>query len=220
MLFITKKVSYQPLLDFLATKNIRLLDEPMIRFTAETFDCPDSDSYDIVFFSSPRSVEYFLNRCSISEEKLLASIGKSTSERLRQRAVSVHFEGEKSGNPVRISKAFAAFTGDKKVLFPQSSRSNRTIQQGILNEQIVDLIIYRTELAPFVLKRSPSIIVFTSPSNAEAFLRENSVNENQKIIAWGKTTERFLNNTKIDVWKTLERSSFEELTELLENQLN
>ena len=220
MLFISKKVSYQPLLDFLSERGVQVLDRPMISFTSEPFSCPKPDDYDIVFFSSPRSVDYFLSQCSVSKGKLIASIGRVTSEKLQKRNIPVNFEGVNSGNPDEVSRTFSHFTEGRKVLFPQSNRSNRTMQGSLIEEQVLDLITYQTNLDSFKLHDNPDIIILTSPSNAEAFLLENSISDDQKVIAWGKTTERFLITEQIKVWNTLEHSSFEELTETLRSILS
>lgn len=219
MLFISKKVSYQPLLDFLNEQGVEVLDKPMISFKSKEFRCPKPEDYEIVFFSSPRSVDYFLDQCSISEDTLIASIGRATSEKLLKRSIPINFEGVNSGNPVDVSKEFSLFVGGKKVLFPQSSRSNRTMQSSLPQEQVLDLVTYQTNLDSFELVKMPEIIVFTSPSNAQAFIMKNAISNDQKIIAWGKTTERFLIKNRIKVWETLEHSSFEELTELLRKYL-
>jgi len=219
MLFISKKVSYQPLLDFLNDRNIELLDKPMIRFVGEFFDCPKETDYDIVFFSSPRSVEFFLDHCKVDKEKIVASIGRSTSDALKSRNVSIHFEGENSGRPDEVSKSFSKLVGNQKVLFPQSNRSHRSMQQSLPKEQVIDLVAYSTRLDPQKVTDKPSIIILTSPSNAEAFLINNLVSADQNVIAWGKTTELFLNKEEVEVWQTLEQSSFEELTALLKREL-
>ncbi len=219
MLFISKKVFYQPLLDFLSDRNIELVDTPMIRFVGESFECPKASDYDIVFFSSPRSVEFFLNHCKIEKDKIVASIGRATSEVLEGRNVPIHFQAVNSGRPKEISKSFSKIVKDKRVLFPQSSRSNRSMQQSLSKDQVLDLVIYNTDLDPKILSEKPEIIVLTSPSNAEAYLLSNSISDNQKVVAWGKTTEQYLLKEKIKVWHTLVQSSFEELTTLLKREL-
>ncbi len=219
MLFISKKVFYQPLLDFLSDRKIELVDTPMIRFVGESFQCPKASDYDIVFFSSPRSVEFFLNHCKIEKDKMVASIGLATSEVLKSKNVPIHFQAENSGKPIEVSKSFSQFVKDQKVLFPQSNRSNRSMQQSLSKDQVLDLVIYNTDLDPKKLSEIPEIIVLTSPSNAKAFLLDNLVSDNQKVVAWGKTTEHYLRKEKIKVWHTLAQSSFEELTTLLHREL-
>ena len=216
-LFVSKKVTHETLLNLIEKHSINLIDRSMISFNKADFDCPKNNQYDIVFFSSPRSVHYFMKQCSLPPETDIGCIGSSTEAMLKEFNILPKFVGRKSGNPADVAREFKAFTNGRKVLFPQSDRSHRSMQQQLKNDQINDLIVYRTVLSPISLSQHPDILVFTSPSNCEAFLKSNVVSENQTIIAWGTTTERFLKEKTILVDHVLETSTFSELTHLLEN---
>lgn len=211
MLFISKKVSFTPLLDFLEREKITLIDQSFIAFKSQDFDCINTSDYDVVFFSSPRSVHYFLESCRIPERKKVACIGASTRKTLEDHNIIVHFEGVNSGSPEEVAASFNTFTNGGKVLFPQSNRSNRSVQKHMNADQVINLIVYNTSLEPKKLATNPDILVFTSPSNVEAFLQLNKVLKHQKVIAWGKTSEQFLIRHNISVYHTLKKSSFEEL---------
>ncbi len=215
--FISKNVVYDPLLELLQSNGIQLIDQPLITFEAVDFICPDSADYSNIFFSSPRAVEYYLNRCTVLANTRIASIGKATSEALKARNCTIDFEGDKSGQPGEVARAFTTFAEGKTVLFPQSDRSNRSMQQRLPSEQVVDLVVYKTLLQPRTFSPAPSVLVFTSPSNAEAYLRKNSILETQTIITWGQTTAAFLNEESIDVHHSLRHSTFQELTVYLEH---
>lgn len=218
MLFISKEVSYQPLLDFLKNKGIRLIDYSMIEFEGVPYSCPKNDTYDIIFFSSPRSVHYFLEHCEVPEGKLVASIGSTTSKTIQEHSVPVDFEGDRSGNPDEVGQLFAEFVGQRNVLFPQSDRSNRSMQKQLKPEQVVDIVVYNTRIKPKKLNDNPEFIVFTSPSNADAFLQLNEIKNSQKVIAWGQTTEQFLLGNEVPVFHTLTHSTFKELSDYLKKK--
>jgi uroporphyrinogen-III synthase len=57
--------------------------------------------------------------------------------------------------------------------------------------------------------------VFTSPSNFLSFIQKNTLEPNQTIIAWGKTTEKAIRNAGYVVNATLTYASEEELVEVL-----
>tara|TARA_B100000508_G_scaffold141096_1_gene146844 strand:- start:70464 stop:71123 length:660 start_codon:yes stop_codon:yes gene_type:complete len=215
MLFVSKKVTYAPLLDFLREKNIVLNGQSMIEFEPVDFNCPDPSSYDIIFFSSQRAASFYLENCSIPSSVQIATIGATTSSFLRKRGINVDFEGEKSGDPQKVASEFASFIGNKKVLFPQSDRSQRSMQRQLDSDQVIDLIVYSTLLRPIKLAGKCQTLVFTSPSNVEAFLRKNQISIDQKVVAWGNTTKASLEKEQIKVDHTLEKSSFEELTNFL-----
>lgn len=215
MLFISKNVTDESFLAFVKRAEINLIDQPMISFVAEEFSCPKED-VEVVFFTSPRSARFYLDQCKVPSRIDIATIGKSTSEYVESRGYKVCFTGITSGNPEEVSKAFETFVAGRKVLFPQSNHSHQSMQKKLYAGQITNLIVYKTILTPIHLNAKPSVLVFTSPTNLTSFLQLNKVDKEQKIIAWGKTTESFLykNNLKADY--TLEYSSFEELQEVLE----
>lgn len=219
VLFVSKKVANERLLKFLKKRNVELVDRSMISFKKIDFDCPRNDEYETIFFSSPRSVHYFLEQCKINDKAEVGCIGRSTQSTLKKFGITPDFVGQKSGDPLEVSKHFKAFTRDKRVLFPQSNRSHRSMQKQLNRENTINLIVYHTILTSFKLSKNPNVLVFTSPSNCEAFLQSNKISRNQKIIAWGTTTNQFLNVQGIKADHVLETSSFDELTKLLENQL-
>ena len=145
----------------------------------------------------------------------IATIGKVTSEYVESRGYKVNFTGVASGVPTLVSKDFKKFVNGRKVLFPQSNYSHRSMQNRLIEYQIIDLIVYQTVFKPVQLQNEPSILVFTSPTNAASFLQLNSIQPHQKVIAWGKTTEGFLAQQGIKSDFTLFYSSFTELKEVL-----
>ncbi|PKR82254.1 hypothetical protein CW751_02680 [Brumimicrobium salinarum] len=215
MLFVSKKVTHADFLAFIAAVEVKLLDIPMISFVAVPFECPSKD-YPIVFFTSPRSAKFFLDRCQLDEQVEIATIGKSTSAYVEKRGYTVSFTGVKSGVPALVSEEFKVFVAGREVLFPQSNYSHRSMQERLVEHQITDLIVYKTALTPSKIIDQPKILVFTSPTNFEAFIQKNTINKDQHIIAWGKTTEAFIAKHNYHVNHTLQYSSFEELKVVLE----
>ena len=214
MLFISKKVTDTDFLAFIEKAEINLIDQPMISFVAEKFECPKQE-FEVVFFTSPRSAGFYLDQCAVPDSVAIATIGKATSDYVESRGYKVDFTGVTSGNPAKVSAEFSVFVKGRSVLFPQSNYSHQSMQKRLYEGQITDLIVYKTALTPVQLKVKPSILVFTSPTNLNSFLQLNKVEKGQKIIAWGKTTESFLHNNNLKADYTLEYSSFEELTEIL-----
>ena len=218
--FISKKVEDADFLNFIRKKNVNLCAVPMISFKSTAFPIPKSDEYDAVFFTSPRSALFFLGKIDLDETKFIGAIGKSTASYVHQQGYSVHFTGMQSGKPQEVAETFKAAIGDQKVLFPQSSRSKKSVQKYLEQEQCVDLVVYETLLEPEELKEPPEILVFTSPSNVEAYLKKNSINKNQKIIAWGDSTALYLEDHDCSAIRTLEKSNLDELKFVLDDVLS
>jgi len=215
MLFISKEVKQFNFLAYAKAAEINIIAVSMISFIEIPFECPKSD-YDIVFFTSPRSVKFFLKQCALPSNVEIATIGKVTTDFLEAEGHTVSFTGVTSGLPEAVSKEFKTFARGRNVLFPQSNYSQRSMQKNLLDQQVKDLVAYKTKLTPQKLKEKPSVLVFTSPTNVESFLKLNKISAEQKVIAWGKTTEAFLHKNGIKAEFTLKTSSFDELQVILE----
>jgi len=190
-LFISREVEKDgELSSFCAAHQIQLVAEPMIRF--EQVVAADFPYTDVIFFTSPRSVTFFLHQGHILPGQQLATIGVKTTEALQNQGYSVGFTGATPTQPKLVAHAFRQWLDGRTVLFPQSSRSNRTMQQELDINQYVNRVVYKTVSIQKEIRPTPDILIFSSPSNAEAFLLSNTLTTHQKVIAFGTTTAAFL----------------------------
>lgn len=142
---------------------------------------------DWIFFSSKHAVRHFLGQAQIRPGMKIAAVGKATSEELRKFRLRADFIG--GGNDTRITaKQFAAVAGRARVLFPQAKGSLKTAQQQMPAAQVFDLVVYETISRPADNLPQADVLVFTSPSNVEAFFEKNTVSEKQKLVAMGHAT--------------------------------
>jgi uroporphyrinogen-III synthase len=82
-------------------------------------------------------------------------------------------------------------TAGDTVMFPGAKESLRSIQQGLAADiKIIDLPIYETVLEDNVEASGAEVLVFTSPSNVDAYFVDNLLDPYQKVIAIGKSTGR------------------------------
>jgi uroporphyrinogen-III synthase len=79
--------------------------------------------------------------------------------------------------------------------------------------------VYETIINSKIIEQQFDYIVFTSPSNVEGFLKENTISETTKVIAWGETTKRCLMEHQLEVWRTLKSASEEELIEIVKTTI-
>lgn len=199
--------------DWCKEQQLELVVQPFIQFHSIPFQW-DSDE-EVVFFSSPRSVSFFATQeLDRLRNKLLATIGASTAAALQNLGLKTHFVGEKSGTPDQVAQEFKAFVGEKKVLFPCSTKSLKSIASVFSPEQVRLLEVYATEYLAVAIEPC-SIYVFTSPSNVRGFLQSNQLGENATIVAWGTSTERSLLENGITPNLTLAESSVTALLEKL-----
>lgn len=216
--FISKQVSKESCLKaFCLKNNYTLLDKSLITFQAIEIHEPPPLT-DVVFFSSPRSVQYFLKQLRFQPNQLLAVMGQGTMKELKGCGYKADFVG--NGNPTETSKRFKEWLHEKTVLFPISNRSNLSIQTALNKSQYHNMPIYLTDLRPIKINSDAlDIIIFTSSSNVESFIKINQILEKNVLISFGETTQKCLNSlghesiqlyepTELSLVKTIEKVIF------------
>ena len=150
-----------------------------------------------VFFASKHAVKnFFAQNPQIGTVKY-ACVGRVTSDELRLFGKRADFVGSSTDTRM-IGKQFASMAGNAKVLFPQAKGSMRSIQQQFVKpENVIDLIVYETLKKNEGEMPEAEIIVFTSPSNVEAWFETYSFPKNKKAIAMGDATAHALKNFRV-----------------------
>ncbi len=214
-LFISKNSNeIESLLNFCNTIDIQVVAHSFLQFEAIPFKI--EEDYEAIFFGSPRAVDFFLSQEIIPANTILGCIGEITAQSLIKFGLKSDFTGTTSGDASMIALEFKAFVGDKKVLFPQSNISNRSVSSVFDSSQIIEISIYKTAVYSKSIPDS-NFYVFTSPSNVDGFLEENQINESSIVIAWGKTTEKHLLEKKMTVNHVLKNASIKELINFLKS---
>ncbi|TWR26371.1 hydroxymethylbilane synthase [Mucilaginibacter pallidiroseus] len=154
------------------------------------------DSYilrniDWIFFTSKNAVEYFFKLNPQFPKKIQFGVmGAGSEDMLRRNGHFADFVGD-SNDTADVAADFAALANGKNVLFPGADNPMRSIQQGLSAEtKIIDLPVYETVLEENVEPSGAEVLVFTSPSNVEAYFADNLLEPGQKVVAIGKSTGR------------------------------
>ncbi len=143
---------------------------------------------DWVFFSSKNAVKHFFNQKPEMGSPKYGCVGKSTAEALRRFGKKPDFIGYSTDTRM-TGKQFAAAVGSGTVLFPQAKESMRSIQQQFTNRnQVIDLSVYETIKHNETEVPKTDVLVFTSPSNVEAYFEKNRISSDQKVVAMGGAT--------------------------------
>ena len=200
------------LIEFCNQHQLDLVTQSLISFESKDFEV--SDSYDVIFFSSIRSAEFFLRKEKLNTSVKIACIGQETALKLKNLGIHVDFVGENSGTPSDVSREFKNWLGNRKVLIPHSSESLLSITEYLNPNQIVLVEVYKTSLNPTKIPVCDSY-VFTSPTNVRAFLLANDISSLNNVIAWGRSTEKELLLNKIPVMKVLQTGTMLELESYL-----
>lgn len=198
-------------------KSINLRAQALILFEANNFIIQNL-AYDVVFFSSPRSVDFSLNTLLEKSQPQLACIGTQTKLHLEKLGQSVSFFGSNNSEPSIVAHDFKTWLGNKKVLFPISDQSNHSISKVLPEKQFTELLVYRTLENPIRVLPNPDILVFSSPSNAAAYLRLNKISSNQQIYSFGRTTQNYLKEQGLHA-EILSSPTEEGVIEMLKKQI-
>jgi hydroxymethylbilane synthase len=152
------------------------------------------DSYifrnvDWIFFSSKNGIEYFFKLNPVLPKDVkFGVVGRGSEDALRQLGKVPSFVGE-SSDITEVAEEFATIANGTHILFPSAKDSLKTIQKALSQEtQITDLTIYETILVDDVAQSFADVLVFTSPSNVEAYFVDNLLEPGQQIVAIGAST--------------------------------
>ena len=170
-------------------------------------------TYSWIFFSSPNSVQYFLNKTIIPSGVNIAVVGEGTKKVVEAAGFTVDF-CSKENDTDKIGKEFSLVSQGQKVLFPQSDISKRSIPRQLDPSCVIDLVVYKTRSKTGIKKRDEDYLVFTSPSNAENYFSKFKRDPHQITVAIGKTTAKALENysdkiiisrspSEIDLWHAI-----------------
>jgi uroporphyrinogen-III synthase len=193
--------------------DILLTAQSLIDFKALTFEV--MAPFDVVFFSSPRSFNYYNSSSNNLKSVDIAVIGSGTANHIKDKVSSIAFIGKESGNPQKGAQDFIKWLGNRKVLFPLALHSNESISSLVPASQKIEVRVYETFPKPVSLDPQ-DVYVFSSPSNVHSFFECNQLPVSSRVIAWGKTTQKALANHSVSVYATLEKSTIAELISVLE----
>jgi uroporphyrinogen-III synthase len=204
-----------PIVDFCYENQIQLVRKSFISFQQISFQVPSD--WDVVFFSSPRSVDFFVSEdFTLKPDQQIACIGIETKNHLESLGYPVSFFGENAGKPTEVADKFKDWLGNRVALFPQSTKSNKSIETVIPDPQKIPLLVYETIDAPVALENSFSVLVFTSPSNYKSFISLNAIPKESIVVAWGTTTAQIISNDHVKADFILRTSTYSELLQILQ----
>jgi len=142
-----------------------------------------------VFFSSRNGVEYFFKLKPVLPKNVkFGVVGRGSEDALRKYGHLADYTGE-SGDITEVAEDFAILAKGQTVLFPRAQDSLLSIQKSLSEDtKIIDLPIYETVIEEDIDQTSADVLIFTSPSNVEAYFVDNLLEPGQKVIAIGNST--------------------------------
>ena len=182
--------------------NHKITDESLIKLDSKNINSlPDCDW---IFLNSAFALDSILHLKTDFNMKKIAAFGPATAKYIKKNGLNVDFIG--LGTPQQVAEKFDSIISSKEIVFIPSSNKSLGTVQGILkdsNKKILET--YTTILIDKKLKHY-DLLVFTSPSNVEAFLNSNKISD-QKVISIGPSTTSALKNAGIiNVFESFESS--------------
>ncbi len=212
-IFISKNSDdCEPLVHYCNQNKLDLTAQSLIEFEAVPFKI--ESNFDIVFFSSIRSAEFYFEKAAKKSNLVYACIGETTNSKLKKLGIDCEFVGKEAGNPKKTAEEFKNWVQNRIVFFPQSNLSLGTFSAILPENQVIKHVVYKTNLIERKIENC-QIYIFTSPSNLDAFLTINEIPDDAKVIVWGKSTENQLLIKEGRPHFVLNKSSFLELIEIL-----
>lgn len=146
---------------------------------------------DWIFFSSRNAVEYFFKLEPVLSKKVkFGVVGRGSESALRRYGHVADYVGE-SGDITEVAEGFSALVGGLTVLFPRAQDSLQSIQKQLKEDtRVIDLPIYETVVEENIDQTFADVLIFTSPSNVDAYFADNLLDPDQQVIAIGNSTGR------------------------------
>ena len=148
-----------------------------------------------IFFSSGNAIKHFFaQQPEVNPDVKYGVMSSVSAEYLAEFNKKADFIGQ-GVDVTQIAKDFAEFIKDDTVLFPQAIDSLQTIQRQLSFTNIChNLFVYKTSLRVDFEIPPTALLVFTSPSNAQAYFEKYKLVKDQKVVAIGSTTHSKLKN--------------------------
>lgn len=173
---------------------------------------------DVIFFASIRCFQYYKGDL---RDKILAIYGQGTVTKILkyhpELKTQIQFIGSETNDPETIAKEFVSWLGNRTVMFPQGSKSLKSISKFIPKNQLVEQIVYTTILNPKTIN-TVDVCVFTSPSNVESYLQVNEIQKDTTYIAWGKSTYKKMSEVGFNKVVLLEESTYISVINFLKSE--
>ncbi|PRD51451.1 hydroxymethylbilane synthase [Sphingobacterium gobiense] len=194
--FITRDLDENSYLGrYLVKHNIQVDARSLIRIypTINKLDSFILKRADWIFFNSKNAIDHFFKlEPWILKKTKLAVLGRGSEDALRKHGRVADFSGDNLGIKTEdIAKEFAKLVDGQTVFIPRAKDSLMSIQNALTsNTKVIDMPLYETVIQENVDKTNAEVLIFTSPSNVEAYFQEHLIDPGQKIICIGHSTAK------------------------------
>lgn len=188
-LFISRQLnSDSPLKQLIQDQAIKIIDESLIKITQIRYSYTPQTNW--IFFTSKNAIDYFfIQNPDLHKEVKYGVISKASADHLLNFKKTASFIGQ-GVDLLNIGKEFKEVLQNESVLFPQAIDSYQTIQKQLaFTNTCFNLYVYKTTIKTDFDIPYSDILIFTSPSNVEAYYNKYKMDSRQLIIAMGSSTK-------------------------------
>ena len=172
-IFISKNSNETEFLQRFCLKNeLELISKSFISFFSIKNDLQVET--EVVFIGSKNAFDFYLLNQKHDLKVQIACIGDSTKNYIEEKGFEVSFSGKSAGNPEKVSLELNEWLDNRSICIIQSTESKGTIEKHIHSYKIQKLVLYKTSFELFTFQNEFDILIFTSPSNVNSFLKTNS----------------------------------------------
>lgn len=196
--FITRKLEDNSYFaKALRKHNIKIEDRSLIKVSpiVDTLDTSIVEKANWIFFNSKNAIELFFKlHPALSDKIKIGLLGRGSEQTLRKFGRTADFTGDDLGiSTEQIAKEFASLVDGQTIFIPRAKGSLKSIQNALTAKTtVIDLPIYETLPEENVSKSNADVLVFTSPSNAESYFANNTIDTHQQIICIGYSTAKVI----------------------------
>ena len=182
-------------------------EQSFIKIVPEDVQQPDFKNINWIFFTSANAVAHFPYFDVVEDGTKWAAVGRGTLAALREKSIDPDFIG--MGSPDEVGSVFRAELGSGRALIVCGKNGLRNVQKSLGDADFTECEVYSTVPDPLQVEGNFEILVFTSPSNVEAFLKENSIPSGAQLVSIGKSTAQSLQKHGYDStisWESSEQA--------------
>jgi len=187
-IFISRKLNHlSPIYIELNSLGYEICDTSLIKFEQIRFTHTPPTQW--IFFSSQNAIHYFFaQQPELNATLKFGVMSQVSADYLMEYHKKADFIGQ-GVDVTQIAKDFAKVVKDETVLFPQAIDSLQTIQKHLSFTNVChNLFVYKTSLLKEFELPEACVLVFTSPSNVQAYFEKYHFLSGQKVVAIGSTT--------------------------------
>lgn len=171
---------------FLTKAGFEVEDKNLLQIDAVPFET--DGQADWLFFTSRNGVKYYFEKIQYSKDNCpkIGAVNAGTAQSIKALGYEVAFEGT-SACTKKTAETFGAIaTG--KVILPQAVNARGVMETELSHCEVMSLPVYNNQVLENVEEIDANILVFTSPMNAQSYLKKYTLKASQQLVSIGPST--------------------------------